>query len=148
MDRGEIPMERRWGESHHEAHDNPAAQGDPHGQRRDPHGAQKKRVHHGAQQNISQQPRQRQKSCKYSSTSLYNMDRTAGNQGNEQCSNTNWLLSRPFGRNQWISAHWLISRPFTSSSWQFGGIRTFMHIDSFQDLSYPATADSSEEFTK
>ena len=29
----------------------PAAQGDPHGQRRDPHGAQKRRVHHGAHEN-------------------------------------------------------------------------------------------------
>ena len=30
----------------------PAAQGDPHGQRRDPHGAQQKKVHHGAQESI------------------------------------------------------------------------------------------------
>ena len=37
---------------HHGAHENPAAQEDPHGQRRDPHGAQKRRVHHGAQENI------------------------------------------------------------------------------------------------
>ena len=30
----------------------PAAQGDPHGQRRDPHGAQQKRIHYGAQESI------------------------------------------------------------------------------------------------
>ena len=29
----------------------PAAQGDPHGQRRDPHGVEKRRVHHGAHEN-------------------------------------------------------------------------------------------------
>ena len=86
----------------------PAAQGDPHGQRRDPHGVKKKRVHHRAHENPAAQgdphgqrrdpmehrrgeftmvprrmfpvqPRQRQKSHNYSSTtSLYNTDRTAG----------------------------------------------------------------------
>ena len=33
----------------------PAAQGDPHGQRRDPHGVQKRRVHHGAHENQAAQ---------------------------------------------------------------------------------------------
>ena len=37
---------------HHGAHENPEAQGDPLGQKRDPHVSQNKRVHHGAQENI------------------------------------------------------------------------------------------------
>ena len=56
----------------------PAAQVDPQGQRRNHHGAQKRRVYHGAQENVPMQPRQRQKTLEYSSTiSPYNMDRTA-----------------------------------------------------------------------
>ena len=47
------------------------------------------------------------------------------NQGNEQCSNTNWPLSRPFGsRTQRNNAYRLLSRPFIpGSSWQFEGMQ-------------------------
>ena len=37
---------------HHGAHENQAAQGDPHKERKDPHGVQKRRVHHGVQENV------------------------------------------------------------------------------------------------
>ena len=123
MDRGDIPMECRR-ESHHGAHENPAAQGDPHGQRRDLHGAQKKRVHHGAHENIPRAAKAEAKKLhKYSSTSLYNTDRTAG-----------------------IKAMSSVATQTNSFQDHLGEISEIVHIDSFQDPSYLAAADNSEEF--
>ena len=97
MDREEIPMECRRGEFHHGAHENPAAQGDSHGQRR---------VHHGAQENIPCAAKAKDKSCKYSSTtSLYNMDRTAGIKATSSVETQTDSFQGHLGEIQRISTH-------------------------------------------
>ena len=70
-------------------------------------------------------PRQRQKSHKYSSTSPYNMDRTAR-----------------------IKATSSVATQTDSFQDHLGEISEIVHIDSFQDPSYLAAADDLEEFRK
>ena len=74
---------------HHETHENPAAQGDPHGQRRDPHGAQKRRVHHGAQENVPHAAKAEVEKMQVQQYITIQNGQDSQNQGNEQCRNTN-----------------------------------------------------------
>ena len=72
------------------------------------------------------QPRQRQKSCKYSSTSPYKMDRTVRIKATSSVATQTDLFQDPLEAE----------------------LSEILHIDSFQDLSYLAADDNSEEFRK
>ena len=72
------------------------------------------------------QLRQRLRSHKYSSTSPYKMDRTAGIKAMSSVATQTDSFQDPSEAE----------------------LNEIMHIDSFQDPSYPAAADNSEEFRK
>ena len=111
---------------HHGVHQNSATQGDPNGQRRDPQGAQKKRVAlwSPGEHPLCSQDRGRE-AVSDSSTSPYNMDRTAR-----------------------IKAMSSVATQTDSFQDHLGESSEIVHIDSFQDPSYLAAAHDSEEFRK